>query len=106
MSERQLVNLFESALALIREPKNEELGRRFDFNLSEVIPKELSNSEIIKVARFFKYRMTEHSKSDDRGISKPEKPASRLPDWSLESMINPAELDKSRGKSKEPEIEI
>jgi|HubBroStandDraft_1064217.scaffolds.fasta_scaffold174862_1 hypothetical protein len=106
MTERRVVNLFEAAHSLYRDPGNVELGRKHEFDLLEVFPKELSCSPIAKVARFFEYRMKELSTSNESDSPALRELRPKVPDWTLESMTNPSETSKNREKSKGPELEI
>jgi hypothetical protein len=104
INDRDLVNLFEAARSLYSDPRNAELGRKHDFELAEIFPMEFSRSPIAKVARFFDYRMKDLSISNEPDSPSVQEPRSKVPRWTLESMINPAVVDKE--KSKGPELEV
>jgi hypothetical protein len=104
ISDRDLVNLFEAARSLYKNPRNAELGRKHDFELAEIFPMELSRSPIAKIARFFDYRMKELSDSNEPDPPTVQESQSRMPDWALEFTINPSSLGKE--KSKETELEM
>ena len=104
MTERQLVNLFEASRSLRSDPLNLKLGRKHDFDLAEVFPMELSNSQLPKIAQFFRFGMTDPERDNDPTL--PGKAKSKMSEWSLDSLIPPTLKENDRGKSREPEIEI
>jgi hypothetical protein len=106
MTDSQLVNLFEAAYSLCKEPRNAELGRKHGFQLYELFPKELSRSSISKISKFFRFRLPELSKTQDSKDLVEGTSNSKSEDWTLDSLIFPPGIDKDREKSKEPEIDL
>ncbi len=65
---------------------------------------ELSNSQLPKIAQFFRFGMTDPERDNDPTL--PGKAKSKMSEWSLDSLIPPTLKENDRGKSREPEIEI
>lgn len=105
INDRDLVNLFEAARSLYSDPRNAELGRKHSFELAEIFPREFFRSPIAKVARFFDYRMKDLSISIEPDSPSVQEPRSKVPSWTLESMINPTAVSKEKSRGHELEMD-
>jgi hypothetical protein len=106
MSDRDLVDLFEAARSLFVDPRNAELGKKFDFELTEVFPREFAHSPITKVAKFYEHRMKDLSKSIYSYSPSKVQSRAKAVKLMLESMVSPSAIDKEKEKTKGPEIEM
>jgi len=115
ITERDFVNLLESARDLSSNEQYRYLGKKHGFNLNGLFPDELSQSKLEKVARFTQFRMAgpilppDFSSKPSIGAEKTpetgESPSSQkggagkhLPDWSLDDFSHSSGApEKDRG---------
>jgi hypothetical protein len=102
ITERQLINLLETARALCSDKTYIELGQRHGLRLSKLFPAELASSKLEKVTRFVRFRMVDPTPAlGPTGVSagepNPEPKEGRssqipgkgkhIPDWSLDNFL-------------------